>query len=160
MAVANAVLDVIENERLSEHAVQVGESMMKDLYQLKDKYSVIGDVRGMGLFIGIELVTSRVTKEPATMLAEYVVSKFKEQRILMSTEGKYGNVLKFKPPMVFNHENAKHLLEKLDEILQEVSNSVQARTSSLSSIQSMDSVNFESFSSDSLSDESDSLISD
>lgn len=160
LAVANAVLDVIENERLSEHAVQVGESMMKDLYQLKDKYSVIGDVRGMGLFIGIELVTSRVTKEPATMLAEYVVSKFKEQRILMSTEGKYGNVLKFKPPMVFNHENAKHLLEKLDEILQEVSNSVQARTSSLSSIQSMDSVNFESFSSDSLSDESDSLISE
>lgn len=82
LAVANAVLDVIENEKLSEHAVRVGNYMLKSLATLKEKYPVIGDIRGMGLFIGIELVSSRTTKEPATLVAEYVVAKLKGERLL------------------------------------------------------------------------------
>lgn len=78
----------------------------------------------------------------------------------MSTEGKYGNVLKFKPPMVFTEENVKHLLATLDDILLEVCQLAQTRTPSQSSLHSSDSISFECFSSDSLSDESDSLISE
>jgi len=135
--------------------------MLKTLLQLKDKYPVIGDVRGMGLFIGIELVTNRDTKEPATLLAEYVVAKFKESYILMSTEGKYGNVLKFKPPMVFNQQDANHLLTTFDEILQDATEYARTRALSQTSLShSSDSANFECFSSDSLSDGEDSFISE
>lgn len=134
--------------------------MLTNLQQLKDRYQVIGDIRGMGLFIGIELVTSRTSKEPASLLAEYIVAKFKENFILMSTEGKYGNVLKFKPPMTFDSENAKHLLTVFEEILQDLNDYTHTRAlSQSSSSHSSDSISFECFSSDSLSDE-DSLISE
>ena len=153
-------MDVIEKEKLAEHAITLGDFILQNLYKLKEKYPVIGDVRGMGLFIGIELVTDRTTKEPATLLSEYVVAKFKENFILMSTEGKYGNVLKFKPPMVFNEENATHLLTVFEEILQNIQNYTHIRKPLQSfSSQSSDSINFENFSSDSLSDE-DSFISE
>lgn len=117
---ANAVLDVIETENLQQKAVEIGGLMMKHLNKLKEKYSVIGDVRGAGMFIGIELVINRQTKEPAALIADYVVSKFKENRILMSTEGKYENVLKFKPPMTFDESNVKEFISVLDDILQGV----------------------------------------
>lgn len=159
MAVANAVLDVIENESLMEHAASVGNHMLEQLNRLKSKYPVIGDVRGMGLFIGVEMVSSRRTKEPATLVAEYTVAKFKENHILMSTEGKYGNVLKFKPPMVFNKKNVDHFITVFEEILQDVCDTSRTRASSQSSAYSYDSVNFECQSSDSFSDE-DSLISE
>jgi len=109
LAIANAVLDVIENEKLREHAITVGSLMKKRLNHFKTQYPIIGDVRGEGLFLGVELVVSRDTKEPASLMAEYIVSRFKDEKILMSTEGRYGNVLKFKPPMVFSIKKCRTL---------------------------------------------------
>ncbi|CAG2121842.1 unnamed protein product, partial [Medioppia subpectinata] len=145
LAIANGVLDVIENENLREHAIKVGAFMKKGLNALKDEYQVIGDVRGEGLFLGAELVVSRKTKEPATPLAEYIVSRFKDHKILMSTEGKYGNVLKFKPPMPFSIENAERFFHVFKGILEEVYNQDKgvnylSSRSSESSNESLDSL--------------------
>lgn len=133
--------------------------MLKELDRLKKKYSIIGDIRGAGNFIGIDLVYNRKTKEPATLAAEYVVARFRENRILMSAEGKYGNVLKFKPPMVFDEQNVEQFITVLEEILQDVSYYSRTRSSSLSSAYSSDSICIGNISSDSLSDE-DSIISE
>jgi ethanolamine-phosphate phospho-lyase len=133
LAIAGAVLDVIERQKLQQHADQVGKYMLPVLRRLQRDYPVIGDVRGMGLFLGLDLVTDRISKEPATEVAEFMVRRFKEQGIIMSTEGKYGNVLKFKPPMVFSMSDAQHLLSVLEAILREVK--LQAKvTRSLSSL--------------------------
>lgn len=159
---ANAVLDVVENEKLPERAMVIGEMMLNELAKLKEKYSLIGDVRGMGMFIGIDLVVDRITKEPATMFAEYIVAKFKEAKILMSTEGKYGNILKFKPPMVFDEANVAHFISTFDDILSLCDSFPRTKdsASSRSSLCSSDSVGFECFSSDSLESDEDSLISE
>lgn len=174
LAVANAVLDVIEGERLQEHALHTGALMLESLHALKEKFAVMGDVRGTGLFIGVELVTDRRTKEPATLLAEYVVAKFRESHILMSTEGRHGNVLKFKPPMVFSEDNVRHFVATLEAILQEVTSATtdparqlkraESQTSSEGeeerALYSSDSLSFECASSDSLSDEDSSFTSE
>lgn len=79
-----------------------------------------GDVRGLGLFAGIELVTSRATRKPATAIAQHVLTRMKDEKILVSTDGPDANVLKLKPPMVFNKENATNFINTLDKILEEV----------------------------------------
>ena len=112
-----AVLDVIEKEQLQKHALKIGKQLLKDLKKLMKKHPIIGDVRGLGLFIGVELVKDRKTKEPAADEAELVVNQMKEAGILISTDGPLHNVLKIKPPMVFNSENAKTLVNTLDIIL-------------------------------------------
>ncbi len=76
---------------------------------------MIGDVRGAGLFIGIELVSDPATLEPAAKAASQVVQKLKERGILLSIDGPYHNVLKFKPPMVFSMANAERLLGEMDD---------------------------------------------
>ena len=94
------------------------------------------------MFLGVEIVANRETKEPATVLADYMVSRFKDEKILMSTEGKYGNVLKFKPPMVFNTENAERFMQIFDNILQEIySEDYSSHLSSQSSASSYESLN-------------------
>jgi 4-aminobutyrate aminotransferase-like enzyme len=120
LAVASAVLDVIEKDKLQDHAARVGKVLLTGLESMKLKYKFIGDVRGVGLFIGVDVVKSPLTKEASAEIADYVVRRLKEERIIMSTEGKYGNVLKFKPPMLFNAANAQYLLHKLDQIFAEV----------------------------------------
>lgn len=120
LAIASAVLDVIEKEKLQDHANRVGKMLLTGLESMQLKYKFIGDVRGMGLFIGVDLVKSPLTKEAAAEIADYCVRRLKEERIIMSTEGKYGNVLKIKPPMVFTAANAQHLLSKLDHVFSEV----------------------------------------
>lgn len=120
LAVASSVLDVIEKEKLQEHAARIGKILLSGLESMQLKYKFIGDVRGTGFFIGIDLVKSPLTKEPSAEIADYTVKRLKDERIIMSTEGKYGNVLKFKPPMVFTAANSQHLLSKLDTIFAEV----------------------------------------
>ncbi|XP_054717656.1 ethanolamine-phosphate phospho-lyase-like isoform X2 [Uloborus diversus] len=120
MAIASAVLDVIEDENLLSKAERVGEAMLHKLRELKKKHSIIGDIRGEGLFIGIDLVKDSITKEPATEEAAYIIARMKQERVLLSAEGKYENVLKFKPPMVFNEENVDTLLTTLDQVLSEL----------------------------------------
>lgn len=152
------MLDVIENENLPAKAVRVGKLLLDELMKLKLKYNLIGDIRGAGMFIGIDLVLDRLTKEPATLVAEFIVAKLKEAKILMSTEGKYGNILKFKPPMVFNEANVSHLVQNLDNILS-VCDSFPRESAKHLSAMSQSSL-LSSCSSDSLESDEDSLISE
>ncbi|XP_020294152.1 alanine--glyoxylate aminotransferase 2-like [Pseudomyrmex gracilis] len=119
-AVANAVMEVIERENLPENALKVGSHLIAELKKLAKRRKIIGDVRGVGLFVGIELVRDRIKKIPATMEAQHIVSRMKEKKILVSSDGPDNNVLKLKPPMVFSIENANHFVSVLDEVLEEV----------------------------------------
>lgn len=116
-AVGNAVLQVIETEKLQKNAANVGEHLKEGLQRLKEKHVLIGDVRGMGLFVGVELVRDRENLEPAAEEASLLIEQMKDRGILLSIDGPYHNVLKIKPPIVFTEENADHLVESLDEIL-------------------------------------------
>lgn len=116
-AIGLAVLDVIQQEHLQAHAKQVGDFLLQGLNDLKQKHALIGDVRGTGLFIGVELVKDHTSLEPATAEANAVIEFLKAHRILLSTDGPYDNVLKLKPPMVFSLENAKEFLLRLDQAL-------------------------------------------
>jgi len=121
MAAANAVLDVVENEKLYKHVTEVSTYMLAELDKLKDKHAIIGDVRGYGFFIGIDFVTCRKKRDPATHKARLILNRMKDYYILLSLDGPYDNVMKFKPPLSFNLENAMLLLEKLDHVLIELS---------------------------------------
>ncbi|KAH6947031.1 hypothetical protein HPB50_016815 [Hyalomma asiaticum] len=120
VAVASAVLDVIENEKLQQHAKEVGTYLLASLRELQQRHPLIGDVRGHGLFVGMELVLDRETREPAGEQASVLSLRLKQSGVLLSTEGKYGNVLKFKPPMVFNHDNVDTVVSKLDTLLTKI----------------------------------------
>ena len=139
MAIANAVLDVIENENLQDNASKVGNYLISSLNQMRQVHTLIGDVRGTGLFIGIDLVEDQATKAPATEAAEYIVRRFKEERIIMSREGEFENILKFKPPMVFSIENAKLWLCIFEIILSELETDHNRSLNSLNSL-SIDSL--------------------
>lgn len=114
------MLDIIEEENLRENAVAVGAKLLSDLNKLKEKHSIIGDVRGVGMFIGIDLVKDRESRKPATAEAQHIISRLKQKFILFSADGPNRNVLKFKPPMVLSLDDAEHLIETLDSILDEI----------------------------------------
>lgn len=113
-----AVLEAIEEEGLQDNARQVGAYLKSGLRELQKRHVLIGDVRGMGLFLGVELVKDRETLEPATREASEVIEKMKDLGVLVSTDGPFRNVIKIKPPLVFNRSNADRLLEALDLSLQ------------------------------------------
>ncbi|CAL1529198.1 unnamed protein product [Lymnaea stagnalis] len=119
-AIGLAVLDVIESEDLMGNAINIGEAMGKRLHELKEKYTIIGDVRGVGMFWGLDLVKNRTTCEPATEEAAFVVKRLKEGHILFSRDGPHENVLKFKPPMCFDLANVDTLVTNLDRIFSEL----------------------------------------
>lgn len=112
-----AVLDVIERDRLRENAAEIGTYLTDRFKELQSRYEAIGDVRGKGLFLGIELVTDRATREPATALARRVNNGMRARGVLIGTEGPHDNVLKMRPPMIFSRANADHLIGALDETL-------------------------------------------
>jgi 4-aminobutyrate aminotransferase-like enzyme len=118
-AVGSAVLDVIAEEGLQEHALRVGEHLLQGLTGLMARHALIGDVRGLGLFIGVELVRDRQTLEPAAEEARYIIERMKEEGILLSIDGPLHNVLKLKPPLVFSLEDADFLVQTLDKVLDE-----------------------------------------
>lgn len=117
--VGEAVLDVIESEKLQENALVTGTFLKQSLEKLKGKHPIIGDVRGRGLFLGIELVRDHQTLEPADQEASYIADRMRDLGILISTDGPLHNVLKIKPPLVFDQANAVRLVETLDSVLQE-----------------------------------------
>ncbi|HET7632265.1 MAG TPA: aminotransferase class III-fold pyridoxal phosphate-dependent enzyme [Gemmatimonadaceae bacterium] len=119
-AVGLAVLDVLRDERLQEHARSVGARMLADLRALADRHAVIGDVRGSGFFLGVDLVRDRTTRQPAAAEAAYVANRMRERGVLIGTDGPYHNVLKIRPPMPFNGTDAGLLVEVLDQVLGEV----------------------------------------
>ncbi|XP_050477664.1 alanine--glyoxylate aminotransferase 2-like [Bombus huntii] len=126
-AIANAVMEVIERENLQENALKVGNHLMTELRKLAKRRKIIGDVRGVGLFAGIELVSDRIERSPATSEAKHVVSRMKDRKILISSDGPDDNILKLKPPMVFTIENVNHLVSTLDEVLEEVDIGVEKK---------------------------------
>ena len=119
-AVGLAVLDVIRDERLMHNAAAVGARMVAGLHALAQRHGIIGDVRGLGLFLGVELVRDRTTLEPAATELAAVIEAMKARQVLLSSEGPYHNVLKIKPPIVFSAANCDEFLEKLDASLGEV----------------------------------------
>jgi 4-aminobutyrate aminotransferase-like enzyme len=116
-AAALAVLDVIENEKLQENALDVGLYLNAGIAELAKRHEAIGDIRGDGLFKAVELVTDRETRQPATELAGKLVEGLKDRRVLAGRIGMDNNILKLRPPMVFSRDNADYFLQLLDEVL-------------------------------------------
>ena len=114
-----AVLDVLEEENLQQHALRIGAHLIEGLRSLQARHSLIGDVRGSGLFLGIDLVLNRETREPAPLQASYVVNRLRDCGILTGTDGPHHNVIKLRPPLVFCETDANLFIEALDAILQE-----------------------------------------
>ncbi|XP_075999919.1 ethanolamine-phosphate phospho-lyase isoform X2 [Genypterus blacodes] len=119
-AIGLAVLDVIEREDLQGNALRVGGHLTRLLEKQKEKHPLVGDIRGRGLFVGLELVKDRVKLTPAAAEAQEVIYKLKEDHILLSADGPHRNVLKFKPPLCFSAEDADMVVEKIDQILTEL----------------------------------------
>ncbi len=115
-----AVLEAIEEENLQENARLVGDYFLKSLKELQSTHELIGDVRGLGLFLGVELVKDRKTTRPATREAELIAEKMKKHNILVTTEGPYHQVLKIKPAIIFNKDNVDLFVETVDKILKEL----------------------------------------
>ncbi len=116
-AVGMAVLDVIRDEGLQAHAKEMGALMIEGLRGLQQHHALIGDVRGIGLFVGIELVRDRNTLAPANVEAARIVNALRQRHILTGTDGPFGNVIKIKPPMVVNRHDVAMFIECLDDVL-------------------------------------------
>jgi 4-aminobutyrate aminotransferase-like enzyme/Ser/Thr protein kinase RdoA (MazF antagonist) len=114
-----AVLDVLRDENLQQNALVVGTQWIRDLRELQAKHPPVGDVRGLGLFLGIDLVTDRETRAPATQQAAYVVNRLREEGILAGTDGPHHNVIKLRPPLCFTAGDAGRFTFALDSILGE-----------------------------------------
>ena len=114
-----AVLDVLEEEQLQKHALRVGTHLLTGLKKLQEHHDLIGDVRGSGLFLGIDFVVDRITREPAPLQATYVVNRLRDCGILAGTDGPHHNIIKLRPPLVFSEPDADFFIKTLDAILGE-----------------------------------------
>jgi len=115
-AVGLAVLEIVLEEQLQAHALKVGNDLLDGLRGMHERYEVVGDVRGSGLFLGVELVRDRETLEPAIAEADFVINRMAERGILIGTDGPMHNVLKIRPPMPFDLADADHLLATLNDV--------------------------------------------
>lgn len=116
-AIGNAVLDVIAEEDLQQHAKNVGDYLIGLLKDLQKEYQELADIRGSGLFLGVEIL--HVDGKPNTALAAKIKNELREQFILVSTDGPYDNVLKIKPPLSFTISDAGILVNAIQGILQQ-----------------------------------------
>jgi 4-aminobutyrate aminotransferase-like enzyme/Ser/Thr protein kinase RdoA (MazF antagonist) len=114
-----AVLDVLEAERLQENAARVGGRLSAGLFELMGRFPVIGDVRGLGLFLGADLVLDRESRRPAPLQAEYVANRLRELGVLTGTDGPHHNVIKLRPPLTLREDEAALLLSALERVLGE-----------------------------------------
>ncbi len=119
-AVGLAVLDVMRDEGLQAHALAVGTRLRDALASLCGKHEIVGDVRGSGFFLGVELVRDRLTLAPSSVEASYVANRMRERGILLGTDGPHHNVIKIRPPMPFDASDADLLVEILDSVLAEL----------------------------------------
>jgi 4-aminobutyrate aminotransferase-like enzyme/Ser/Thr protein kinase RdoA (MazF antagonist) len=115
---ALAVLDVLEEEQLLAHALEIGRQLQERLMSLKHRHDLIGDVRSIGLLMGVELVRDRRTRDPATDESGIVLNRMRERGVLMGSTGRDGNVLKIRPPLVISAEEADLLVDHLDHVLE------------------------------------------
>jgi 4-aminobutyrate aminotransferase-like enzyme len=112
-----AVLDVIEAEGLQQNALEVGQTLVDGLWRLAEVHECIGDVRGTGLFLAVELVTDREARTPATDLAAVTVNGLRERGVLTGSIGPDDNILKLRSPLVLSTDDADYFLGILDEVL-------------------------------------------
>ena len=114
-----AVLEVIREEGLQENALHTGAYLLERLRDCQARFPLLGDVRGLGLYLGVELVLDAQTRTPAPLHAAYIAERMRCEGVLISTDGPARNVLKIKPPLVFTRTDADTLVGKLERILQE-----------------------------------------
>ena len=118
-AVGLAVLDVMRDEGLQAHALDVGGRLKDGLESLSAEFPIVGDVRGLGLFLGVELIRDRHTLAPAAAQASYVVNRLRDRGVLLSTDGPLHNVIKIKPPLPFSGDDAERVVSVLRDVLLE-----------------------------------------
>jgi len=114
-----AVLDVLREEGLQENARLIGGYLKMGLEQLQARHEIVGDVRGLGLFLGIDLVQDRETRAPATGPASYIANRLRERGILTGTDGPHHNVIKLRPPLIFSKSDADLFLNTIDSVLED-----------------------------------------
>ncbi len=117
MAQGLATLQVIDEENLQVNAARVGTHLKNRLQELAAKHPIIGDIRGLGLMLGIELVRDRGTKEPATTQTTEILERCKQRHLLLGKGGLYGNVIRIKPPLCITKDDADYMVDCLDEVL-------------------------------------------
>ena len=115
-----AVLDVLEREALQANASRMGGLLRARLHSLARTHELIGDVRGAGLFIGVDLVRDRTTRKPASAEADAVVNSMREAGVLIGLDGPDANVLKIRPPLVFDETHVELLADALDGVLEAI----------------------------------------
>ena len=114
-----AVLDILHEENLQQNALNIGDHLKSALISLQKKYPLIGDVRGSGLFLGVDLVLNREIRTPAPDQAAYIVNRLRDRGILTGTDGPHHNVLKLRPPLIFTKQDADLFASTLDATLAE-----------------------------------------
>lgn len=119
--IGKEVLDIVDDEGLMENARLMGNKLLDGLRGLADRHEFVGDVRGYGLFIGVDLVTDRDTRAPATAVADYVKNAMRNHRVLIGSEGPADNVLKIRPPLTIDANAVDMILAVLDRVLAEAS---------------------------------------
>lgn len=117
--IAKEVLDIVDDEGLQANAKRQGDRLLAGLRDLQDKHDCIGDVRGIGLFIGVDLVSDRTSKSEATALATHVKNRMRDHRILLGSEGPKDNILKIRPPLTIRSDDLDMIVTTLDSILSE-----------------------------------------
>ena len=112
-----AVLDVLESDGLAQNAETTGAHLLAGLKTLQKRHALIAEARGVGLFLGVELI--KPDGNPATCAASYIINRLRDHRILIGSDGPHSNVLKIRPPLCFAIEDADFLLTALGGILDE-----------------------------------------
>ena len=115
-----ATLEIIDEENIQQNALEVGKHLKDALFDLQESHPLIGEVRGLGLMLGVELVRHRQTKEPANTEAADVMEQMKHRNVLIGKGGLFGNTLRIKPPMCITKDDADYIVAMLDEVLGEI----------------------------------------
>lgn len=115
-AIGSQVMAILADEKLMEQALDVGDLIKTELNRMKTEHPILADIRGSGYFLGFEFIKDHY---PAPLHAKYFVERMKSKGILMSTDGPDDNVIKFKPPMCFNRQQADQFLQRSREVLNE-----------------------------------------
>jgi 4-aminobutyrate aminotransferase-like enzyme len=116
-AAGNSVLDVIERDNLIDQGRRVGDYLRQQLRELANRQRLIGDVRGHGMLAGLELVTNRDTKSPATEETRRLLELMRQNQVLVGKEGRYNNVLKLRPPLILEPDHVDQFVAALDASL-------------------------------------------
>lgn len=118
--IGKEVLDIVDEEHLMENARRMGTKLLDGLHALQKKFTVIGDVRGYGLFVGVDLVQDRETRKEYTEAATYLKNRLREHRILIGSEGPRDNILKIRPPLTIEADDIDMILHVMEDVLTEI----------------------------------------